>query len=213
MNTNEQIQNGSYEAALTEDQQDSLHALLLSCARLVEIRQKAPPWPQGPDQGRKPSINCLWRIQERLFVQERRRNIGNATATSRASKSRLQKLADVNDPSKMMDHLTALISQQAIDASLGPDGSSSKMAAYRLLLQREKLRLYAERTAKMEQAKKKDAPPPSPILSDEEKERRWRAIFGMEPLSKTPAEGVDLANYDPYKDPQLMPNPDPESLS
>jgi hypothetical protein len=211
MKINEQPRVGSYEAALTQDQRISLQKLLLSDASLIEIWDKAPLWPQGPEQGRKPSKMCLCRMQRRLLMEKQARGMETAEAVFRISRPFLQKLTDKNDQSKMMDHLTSLISRQVINSSTGPDNSMSKAVAYRLLLQREKLRLYAERTAKMEQANKKDAPPPSPILSDEEKERRWRAIFGMEPLSKTPAEGVDLANYDPYKDPQLMPNPDPDS--
>jgi len=212
MKINEQPRGGSYEAALTQDQRISLHKLLLSGATMTEVQEKAIPWPQGPEQGRKPARLCLWRIQRRLQIEEQVRAIETTETTIRVTRFLLEKLTDKTDQKKVLDQADALIGQQMIRASLqSKDLAPNTSSAYRLMLRREEQRLYAERTAKMEQANKKDAPPPSPILSDEEKERRWRAIFGMEPLSKTPAEGVDLANYDPYKDPQLMPNPDSDS--
>jgi hypothetical protein len=214
MKINEQPRVGSYEAALTEDQRISLHKILLSGTSLTEVWEKAVPWPQGPEQGRRPSKMCLCRIQRRLLMEEEVRGIQATEAISRATQSLLQKMTDKTDQKKVLDQAVSLIGRQVIHASLKSRNPSAEISlAARLLLRREDQRLYAERTAKMEPAKKKDAPPPSPILSDEEKERRWRAIFGMEPLSKTPAEGVDLANYDPYKDPQLMPNPDSDSDS
>ena len=211
MKINELPRAGSYEAALTQDQRISLHKLLLSRASLTELWEKALPWPQGPEQGRKPSKMCLCRIQRRLLMEEEVRGIQSTEAVSRATQSLMRKTTDKTDQKKVLDRAISLIGQQVIHASRkSEDPAPNISAATRLLLQHEKLRLYAERTAKMDNDKKKDVPPPSPILSDEEKERRWRAIFGMEPLSKSPAEGVDLANYDPYKDPQLMPNPDPD---
>ena len=54
---------GSYEAALTEEQRISFHALLLSGVTLAEAREKAVSWPLGPEQGKKPSIACMGRVR------------------------------------------------------------------------------------------------------------------------------------------------------
>ncbi len=49
----------SYEAALTDEQRAAFRALLLSGITLAYARQKAPPWPGGPEQGKQPSIASL----------------------------------------------------------------------------------------------------------------------------------------------------------
>jgi hypothetical protein len=61
----------------------------------------------------------------------------------------------------VLDQADALIGQQMIRASLqSKDLAPNISSAYRLLLRREEQRLYAERPAKMDNEKKKDAPFP-----------------------------------------------------
>jgi hypothetical protein len=55
-----------------------------------------------------------------------------------------------------------------------------------LRIDREKLELQRRREAREETAAKSEATaetkPAAPVLSDEEKERKWRQVFGMQPL-------------------------------
>jgi hypothetical protein len=189
MKIKETPQAGSYEAALTEEQRISLHALLLSGITLAEAQEEAPPWPVGPDKDKKPSPACLWRIQARLRVKERVKKIETAMFTFRATQKLLKTLVNKTDQEQVLDQAITLIGQQVIDAGLDSSGPSSKTAAAWLLLRRADQRRFDQRTAIFEaQAGKhqktgdKADDAPLPAMTDEEKEQKYRQIFGMEPL-------------------------------
>ena len=186
MTIKEAPQAGSYEAALTEEQRISLHSLLLSGITLAEARQKALPWPEGTEKDNKPSIACLWRVQARLRIKDRMRKIETAMVTFRVTKSLLQKLANKTDQEQVLDQAMTLIGQQVIDAGLDMNGPSSKTAAAWLLLRRADQRRFDQRTAIFEaqagKAKEAEENPPLPPMDNEERERRYRQIFGMAPL-------------------------------
>ena len=138
---------GSYEASLTEEQRTSLHALLLSGLTLAEVQEKVPPWPDGPEKGRKPSTTSLWRTQVRLRVQEKVRKIEMARVTCRATQSLLQKLVNQTDQEQVLDQALTLIGQQVIDAALDGHGPTCQTAAAWLLLRRADQRRFDRRTA------------------------------------------------------------------
>ena len=96
MKINETPREGSYAAALTEEQRISLYALLLSGISVAEARLKAPPWPNGTEKDKQPSKPCLWRIRKRLLIEERLRKIEIATATFRATQKLLSSLVNFN---------------------------------------------------------------------------------------------------------------------
>ena len=186
MRIKEAPQAGSYEAALTEEQRISLHALLLSGITLAEVREKVPPWPDDPEKVKKPSPACLWRIQARLRVKERVRKIETAMFTFRATQKLLDSLVNKADQEQVLDQAMTLIGQQVIDAGLDMNGPSSKTAAAWLLLRRADQRRFDQRTAIFEaqagKDKKTEEDAPLPPMDNEERERRYRQIFGMEPL-------------------------------
>ena len=186
MRIKEEPQAGSYEAALTEEQRISLHLLLLSGITLAGAREKVPPWPDGPEKVKKPSTTSLWRIQVRLRVKEKVQKIEMAMVTFRATKTLLQKLVNKTDQEQVLDQAMTLIGQQVIDAGLDMNGPSSKTAAAWLLLRRADQRRFDQRTAIFEaqagKDKKTEEDAPLPPMDNEERERRYRQIFGMEPL-------------------------------
>jgi|GEM_PF-3226177 len=186
MKIKEAPQAGSYEAALTEAQRISLHALLLSGITLSEAQEKVPPWPDGPEKDKKPSTTSLWRIQVRLRVKERVQKIEMAMVTFRATQTLLQKLVNKTDQEKVLDQAMTLIGQQVIDAGLDVHGPTSKTAAAWLLLRRADQRRFDQRTAIFEaqagKARETGEDAPLPPMDNEERERRYRQIFGMEPL-------------------------------
>jgi hypothetical protein len=104
----------------------------------------------------------------------------------RATRNLLRSLVSKHDQEEVLDEAMALIGQQLIDASLDSDGPSSKTAAAWLLLRRADQRRFDERTAilaaETEKAAKTEQKPKRPPLTDEEKEAKWRQIFGMRPL-------------------------------
>ena len=142
MNSNHEPQAGSYEAALTEDQRDALHALLLSDADMLEVRQKAPLWPHGPEQGRRPSIDSLWRIKQRLNIEDQVRHIEMAQATIDAMQPLVQKMVSKTNMETLLDQVVVLVAQEAAAAGL-----PSKATAARMLLQRAGQHRFDQRTA------------------------------------------------------------------
>ena len=176
----------SYEAALTEDQQIALHALLLSGITLTEAREKAPPWPDGPDKGKKPCIACLGKIRLRLGIEERISRIEETKATMRATRSLLKSLANQTDQEELLDQAMILIGRQVIDVGLDLNNVASNRAAAWLLLRRADQRRFDQRTAIFQAQSGKGQQPtedePLPPMTNEERERKYRQIFGMEPL-------------------------------
>ncbi len=189
MKINETPREGSYAAALTEEQRISLYALLLSGISVAEARLKAPPWPNGAEKDKQPSEPCLWRIRKRLLIEERLRKIDIATATFRATQKLLSSLVNKTDQEKVLDQAMTLIGQQVIDASLDSNGSSTKMAAAWLLLRRADQRRFDQRTAILEAEASKDKQAGDkaddgrlPPMDNAAKDRKWRQIFGMNPV-------------------------------
>jgi len=136
MSNTSQPQEGSYEAALTEEQREALHVLLLSGVTLEQAREQALPWPRGPEKDRKPSIACLWRIKSRLRNAEKLLKIETARATVRATRELMKGLVNRTDQEETLDTAMALIGQQVIDAGLDLDGTSFNTTAAWLLLRR-----------------------------------------------------------------------------
>ena len=189
MRINEAPREDSYAAALTEEQRISLYALLRSGITLAEARGKAPPWPDGPDRPEKdnrPSMACLGRIRWRLRVEEKIVRIEDAAATRRATRRLLKKLVTGTDQEQVLDEVMTLIGEQVIDATLGMESASTRTAAAWLLLRRADQRRFDQRTAIFEaqtgKDKKTEEDAPLPPMDNEERERRYRQIFGMEPL-------------------------------
>ncbi len=78
-----------------------------------------------------------------------------------------------------------LIGEQVIDATLGMESASTRTAAAWLLLRRADQRRFDQRTAIFEAqtGKDKKAEEDAPLrpMDNEERERRYRHLFGMEP--------------------------------
>jgi uncharacterized protein YqfA (UPF0365 family) len=190
MKIKETPQAGSYEAALTNEQRTEFHTLLLSGITLARAQAQALPWPDGPEKGNKPSISSLGKIRARLRIEERVSRIEEEKAITRATQTLLKSMVNKTDQEMVLDQAMTLIGQQVIEASLELNGPTSNTAAAWLLLRRADQRRSDRRTAIFEaQAEKAaksqaqpEAKPATPVLSAEEKERRWRQIFGMQPL-------------------------------
>lgn len=176
----------SYEAALTESQRIALHSLLLSGITLAEAREKAPPWPDGPDQGKKPCIACLGKIRLRLGIEERVARIEESKATLRATRQLLRSLVNQTDQEQILDEAMTLIGRQVIDLGLDLNNAASNTGAAWVLLRRADQRRFDQRTAIFQaqsgKNSKTDEDPPLPPLTNEERERKYRQIFGMEPI-------------------------------
>ncbi len=193
---NEAPREGSYAAALNEEQRISLYALLLSGISVAEARLKAPPWPNGAEKDKQPSEPCLWRIRKRLLIEERVRKIESAMFTFRATQKLLNNLVNKSDQEKVLDQAMTLVGQQVIDAGLDSNGPSSKTAAAWLLLRRADQRRFDQRTAifeaqaaKDKKAGEKAEDAPLPALTEEEKERKWDEIFGtFRPHTEPPSQ-------------------------
>ncbi|MGD0814689.1 MAG: hypothetical protein ABSA83_13870 [Verrucomicrobiota bacterium] len=189
MKINAAPREGSYAAALTEEQRTSLYALLRSGITLAEAREKAPPWPDdpgSPEKDNRPSMPCLGRIRWRLRVEEKVVRIQNAAATRRATRRLLKKLVTGTDQEQVLDEVMTLIGEQVIEASLGMESASTRTAAAWLLLRRADQRRFDQRTAifKAQAAKAGENGEDSPLppLSKEEEEERFDEIFGTHHL-------------------------------
>jgi hypothetical protein len=182
MKIKEAPQEGSYEAALTEEQRISLHALLLSGITLAQAQKEALPWPEGPDKDHKPSPACLWRIKARLRNEQRFLRLETAAATLRATQKLLKRLVKTTDQEQVLDQAMTLIGQQVIDAGLELDGAASNSTAAWMLLRRADQRRFDQRTAIFEaqagKGKNAGEDAPLPAMSEEEKEQRFSEIFG-----------------------------------
>lgn len=175
--------------------------LLLSDITLAEVQQKALAWATGPDIGKKPSIASLGRSRVRVRLEEQIARIEGIAVTRRATRNLLRRAVKGMDQEQILDEAMALIGQQAIDASIGMDGAATQTAAW-LLLRRADQRRFDQRTAIFEaQSGSKDKQPPAPKeppLTDEEKEAKWRQIFGMEPEQPVsrPRNAQEMSNVE-----------------
>jgi hypothetical protein len=176
----------SYEAALTEEQRIEFHALLLSGITLASAQAQSLPWPDGPEKDKKPSISSLGKIRARLRIEERVSRIEEAKALMRATQTLLKGMVNKTDQEQVLDQAMTLIGQQVIEASLDLNGPSSKTAAAWLLLRRADQRRFDQRTAIFEaqagKARETGEDTPLPPMDNQERERRYRQIFGMEPV-------------------------------
>jgi hypothetical protein len=186
MNLRTQPQGGSYESTLNEEQRAEFRALLLSDITLAKAQQKTLAWATGPDIGKKPYIACLGKIRVRLRLEERIARLEGVAVTRRATRNLLRRLVKGTDQEQILDEAMTLIGEQVIDASIGMEGASTSAAAAWLLLRRADQRRFDQRTTIFEAQSRKDekaeAKPKKQPLTDEEKEAKWRQIFGMRPL-------------------------------
>jgi hypothetical protein len=186
MNLRTQPQGGSYESTLSEEQRAEFRSMLLSDITLAQAQQKALAWATGPDIGKKPSIACLGKIRVRLRLEERIARLEGVAVTRRATRNLLRRLVKGTDQEQMLDEAMTLIGEQVIDASLGMDSASTRVATAWLLLRRADQRRFDERTVIFKtqagNAKETEEDAPKPSMSDEEQEAAWRQIFGMQPI-------------------------------
>lgn len=182
MNIRTQPQGGSYESTLTDEQRTEFRALLLSDITLADAQQKVLAWPTGRDIGKKPTIGCLGKIRVRLKLEEKIARIEGVAVTRRVTRKLLRRAVKGTDQEEILDYAMALIGEQVIDASLGMDSGSTQTAAAWLLLRRADQRRSDQRAARFDaQAASKEEKPEKPPLTEEEKEAKWRQIFGMMP--------------------------------
>ena len=107
----------SYEAALTDEQRGAFRALLLSGITLAQARQKAPPWPGGPEQGQQPSIASLGRIRLRLRIEERVTRIEEAAVARRVTRELLRRLVKKTDQETVLDEAMTLRMQNITEGN------------------------------------------------------------------------------------------------
>jgi hypothetical protein len=155
-------QAGSYEASLTEEERVALHSLLLSSESLHELRLKTLPWRAGPDQGTKPSIATLWKIQTRLRTEQMMFSLEGMLETTRATKAQLASLAKDTDQEQILDAAMAAMAREVLDKSLEAQDPALKKSVSRLLLKRADQCRLDRRLTLLEaefEKKKKDGPP------------------------------------------------------
>jgi hypothetical protein len=94
--------------------------------------------------------------------------------------------AVLTDQEQVLDEVMTLIGEQVIDATHGMESASTRTAAAWLLLRRPDQRRFDQRTAIFEaqagKARDTGEDAPLPPMDNEERERRYRQILGMEPL-------------------------------
>jgi hypothetical protein len=115
MNSNQALQIGCYEAALTQNQRHSLYTLLLSIA---QVRQKAPPWPRGLRQGRKPSPGSLGLIRQRLHIENQERQIAMPETASDGNRPLLPDKVDQTGPEAFLRQVIVSVARQMFSAAL-----------------------------------------------------------------------------------------------
>ena len=145
MKTENTPQAGSYESSLTEDERSTLHLLLLSNASLHELREQTIPWREGPDQGMKPSVATLWKIQTRLRTENMMLGLQGMLDTIHSTKAQLATLTSDTDQEQMLDAAMAAIAREAFDGAMQGANPAAQKIITRLLLKRADQRRFDRR--------------------------------------------------------------------
>jgi len=174
----------SYLASLTDEQRLAVQLLLEDYSLpLREVRQQCPPFgPKHAQAGKQPSEHTLSELRQELRQQRVLRNIDTADKMVRAVREKLGGRTDADT----LDTVLMLVGQEVIEASLNngdPESQDQRTKAAKLLLKQKELKLLERRIELLErEAAKADAAKAvttDPALSAEEKQARYRQIFGL----------------------------------
>jgi hypothetical protein len=178
----------SYEAALTEEQREELHALLLSPElSLSAVRKLAPVWPCGPRDGAKPSIGNLSQIAARLRREQMLLNVEAKAKLMEAvraqAKSHAVEMGSGQTLEQLIDVACDLVGQEVLQKTMAEEDPKNRTAALRALLKRADQKLVDRRIRILEQqaqqAEKAKAVTEDKSLTPEEKQLKMKQIFGM----------------------------------
>lgn len=174
----------SYLASLSEEERLVVQSLLEDYSLpLREVREQCPCFgPKHGQRGKQPSEHLLSELRQELRTQRVLRNIETADQMVQAVRTKLGGRTD----QETLDTVLMLVGQEVIEASLAngdPIAQDQRTKAAKLLLKKKELQLLERRiehlereAAKADQAKTVTT---DPALSAEEKQARYRQIFGL----------------------------------
>ncbi len=150
---------------LTEENQAAIIARLreVGAAQVLEELKKV---------GVETSLSSLHRFRHRW-------NLGHALQEAEAkTKAYVAKLA-LERPDLTEEKLTAIGNRHFNVRAIEIDNNQEWVATQKLRIADSQLALNNRRVALLEKQATRDQPPPKPVLSLEEQERRMKAIFGI----------------------------------
>jgi hypothetical protein len=175
-----EFRSDSYEASLTPEERQRLHAMLRTKMTIDEVLAESVPWSSGEDAGKKPCWRTLYNIRCRLKLEHMLLNIEWSATIVERTTEKLKALLKGTDAEKTLDVCMALIGQEVITSTMQGLSQEARNAATRLLLKRADQRRVDRRLDIVESEFKKDAPArPDLGLTPEEKEERMKEIFGI----------------------------------
>lgn len=139
----------SYEAALSDEQREELHALLLSQdLSLAAVRLLAPAWVGGSRDGLKPSIATLSEIGARLRREQMLLNVEAKAklmeAVRKQAKTHAVELTSGQTLEEMIDMACDLVGQEVLQKTMEDVDPKNRTAALRALLKRADQKLNRE---------------------------------------------------------------------
>jgi len=139
----------SYEASLTEEQREELHALLSQPdLSLAQVRLLAPAWGSGPRDGAKPSITNLSQIFSRLRREAMLLNVEAKAKLMEAvraqAKSHASEMESGQTLEEMIDIACDLVGQEVLQKTMADEDPKNRTAALRALLKRADQKLNRE---------------------------------------------------------------------
>jgi hypothetical protein len=178
----------SYEATLTDEQREELHAWLSQPdLSLAEVRRLAPKWAGGPHDGSPPSIATLSGIGSRLRQEAMLLNVEATAKLMEAVRQKVgahsRELQSEQSLEQTLDTVCDLVGQEVLQKTLEREDPKNRTAALRALLKRADQKLTDRRVKLLEQeaaqAQKAKAVTADKSLTPEEKQLRLKQIFGM----------------------------------
>jgi hypothetical protein len=178
----------SYEATLSQEQREDLHALLSQPdLSLAAVRLLCPKWSRGPRDGSLPSIRALSEIGARL---RRERMLLDVDATAKLMeavrsqvKLRRKELASGESIEETLDLVCDVVGQEVLQKTVEGADPKNRTAALRALLKRADQKILDRRVKLLEaqaaQAEKAKGVLEDKELSEAERAAKMRQIFGL----------------------------------
>ena len=171
----------SYWASLSPSEQEQLQALLEDFSMpLSMVREAAPKFgAKHKLKGKLPSQHTLGEIRGALRIAATQVKIEATAKLMQAVRGQIGGRTD----DETLDAVLLLVGQEVIQQTLEGEDPKNRTAAARLLLKRKDQQLLERRIAHLEaQAAKADQAKvvtADTVLTPEEKQARYRQIFGM----------------------------------
>lgn len=139
----------SYEAALSDEQREELHALLSQPdLSLAAVRKLCPPWKDGPHDGAPPSIETLSKIGLRLRREQMLLNVEAKAKLMEAvraqAKTHASEMQSGQTLEEMIDVACDLVGQEVLQKTMEDTDPKNRTAALRALLKRADQKLNRE---------------------------------------------------------------------